>query len=85
MDIEDPRFEDYETRFRALAERAEKVLVPKPSLNATRYYLCLYGENGLSPEEEFEFLERMESEPPENLKRLEVETDYWQDTVLFVP
>ncbi|MBY0404728.1 MAG: hypothetical protein K2X66_12570 [Cyanobacteria bacterium] len=85
MDINDPRFEQFEERFRALAEQAELVETAKPSLNASRYYLCLYGENGLPPEEEFEFLDKMAAEAGKTLKRLEVDTDYWQDLVLFVP
>jgi hypothetical protein len=84
MDVNDPRFETYEQRFRALADAATLVKVAEPSLNATRCYLFLYGENGLTPEEEFEVLDKLASEPPEQLKRLEVDTDYWQDIALFV-
>jgi hypothetical protein len=85
MDIEDPRFEAYEKRFRELADQAELVKVAQPSLNRAQYYLCLYGENGLTPEEEFEFLDKMGLEAGKNLKRIEVESDIWQDIVLFVP
>lgn len=85
MDVEHPRFEEYDQRFRALAERAELVKVAKPALDSCRYYLCLYGENGMSPEEEFELLSTMEAHAEEGLKRLEVEIDYYQDTILFIP
>lgn len=99
MDVNDSRFEMYETRFRALAQKADQVIQAKPSLNASRYYLCLYGENGMSPDEEFTVLETMENLYMESLyqeelektsslsllKRLEVDTDYWQDTILFIP
>lgn len=85
MDIEHPRFEEYDARFRALAERAKRVQVAKPSLNSSRCFLCLYGENGLSPEGEFELLAQMEAAEDSELNRLEVETDYWQDIIIFMP
>jgi hypothetical protein len=84
MDVNAPEWEAYEAQFRLLAEKAEHVAIAKPALDKCRYYLCLYGENGLSAEEEFAFLERMTSEV-ENLKRLEVEADYWEEIVLFLP
>lgn len=87
MDVNDPQFEAFEIRFRELAERAEQVKSAQPSLNATQYYLFLYGENGLTPEEEFQFLDKMEAalQAGSPLKRMEIEIDYFQDTVLFVP
>lgn len=85
VDVNHPRFEEYDHRFRALAEQAELVERANPSLNACRYYICLYGENGLSPEEEFAFLEELNSFVGKDLKRIEVDMDLWQDIVLFVP
>jgi hypothetical protein len=85
MDIESPRWEEYEQRFCALAERAERVEKAEPSLDRCRYFLCLYGENGMAPEEEFTFLDKMERESDGQLKRIDVDTAYWQDTVLFLP
>lgn len=85
MDIENPRFEEYEQRFRTLAVEAQLVKTAEPSLNASRYFLFLYGENGLQPEEEFHLLDLMQAEAGKSLKKLEVDTDYWQDIVLFVP
>lgn len=85
MDVNHPQWEDYEARFRQLAAFATQVKTPKPTLDQCRYFLCLYGENGLPPEEEFELLNQMQAAGPENLRRLEVDADYWQDTVLFLP
>lgn len=85
MDIEDSHWEEYENRFRALAERAETVKRAEPSLDHCRYFLCLYGENGLSPQDELIFLDHMAQAEPDQLKKIEVDTSYWQDTVLFLP
>jgi hypothetical protein len=85
MDIESPRFEEYDARFRAIADGVEKVKVPKPSLNSCQLFLFLYGENGLSEADEFEALERFESTDKALLRKMEVETDYWQDIILFLP
>jgi hypothetical protein len=85
MDIEDPRFEAFEARFRELVEQSELVPPPRPALGSAKAYLCLYGENGLSPDEEFAVLEQLAEEAGRNLKRVEVDTDYWQNIVLFVP
>jgi hypothetical protein len=48
-----------------------------------RYYLCLLGENGLPPEEEFALLALIAQQTP--LYRVDVDTDYWQDIILYVP
>jgi hypothetical protein len=89
MNVDDPRWVEYEARFRQLAETAKEVPKGSVSLDGMRYYLCLYGENGLAPQQEFEMLEAITAArqhgdgPP--LCRIEVDTAYWQDTVLFVP
>ncbi len=83
MDVNAPEWEAYETRFREIAEKAQHVPVASPPLDEVPYYLCLYGENGLPPEEEFVFLEKLAEAP--RLHRLEVDTNYWQDTILFIP
>lgn len=85
MNVESPQFEAYDARFRTLAEKVELVSVAKPSLNSCQLFLFLYGENGLSEEAEFEALAKLESVNPEDLRRLEVDTDYWQDIVIFWP
>ncbi|MDX2084402.1 MAG: hypothetical protein SFZ03_03320 [Candidatus Melainabacteria bacterium] len=87
MNVECPQFEQYMARFQALAEAAcpwpEK---QRPSLGSVQRYLCLFGENGLSMEEEFSILEELATALTRNaLYKLEVDTDYWQDTILFVP
>lgn len=85
MDVNDPRWDAYEARFRELAEDALLVQGDKPALDRTQAFLCLYGENGLSPEDEFAVLDQLAAAPPEQRRRIEVTTEYWQDTVLFLP
>ena len=84
MNIEDPRWEAYEARFTEVAALAEHVEGRPPAQASAEMLLFLYGENGLPPEEEFAMLERMQARAAD-LKRVEVETSYWQDTALFVP
>jgi len=84
MDTNDPHFEEYQTRFEQVAELAEKVAGPAPAIASARYFLCLYGENGMTPDEEFAMLDRLESFVGEGLKRVDVSTSYWEDTILFV-
>ena len=84
MDVNDPRFPEYKEKFEELAYLADQVEKPEPPLDQCRYYLCLYGENGLKPEEEFDFLDKMEDHIGD-LKKVVVETGYWIDTILFVP
>ncbi len=84
MDVNHPRFPEYKEKFEELAFLADQVEKPEPALDQCRYYLCLYGENGMEPHEEFEFLHKMEDHLAD-LKKIVVETGYWQDTVLFVP
>jgi hypothetical protein len=83
MNIEDPRWEEYETRFRALAEQVKMHKGPQAELASTEHYLFLYGENGLNPEQEFELLSRFE-QSPERLRGVEVLTSYWEDMALYL-
>jgi hypothetical protein len=83
MDLESPLWEEWENQFNMLAQQAEKVTLGTPIADA-QHYLCLYGENGLAPEAELQELDLMASKL-EKLKKVEVDTGYWQDTVLFVP
>jgi len=90
MDVEHPLWDQYFERFLALSENAlrhsEK---EKPVLNACKAYLCLFGDNGFeSAEAELQALGEMEQlsqTPGTDLRRLEMEYDYWQDTILFIP
>lgn len=84
MDVQNPQFEAYQARFLEVAEQAELV-DPPSSLNTQKYYLCLYGENGLATPEEFELLEILAQEAGHNLKKIEIERDYWYDVILFIP
>lgn len=85
MDVENPQFAQYEARFRQLADRVERLKGADPAIASAKYLLCLYGENGLSPEDEFEMLARLEGYADDGLKCAEVETYYWEDLVLYVP
>lgn len=83
MDTESPRWDEWEEQFTRLAEQAEPVSAT-PTLKNSQHYLCLYGDNGLSPEEEFAELKQMEQRASQ-LHKVEIDTGYWLDTVLFVP
>jgi hypothetical protein len=85
MNIESQQWSQYEARFRQLSECATLFKVAKPALDQCRYFLCLYGDNGLSEADEFDMLEQIGLTEPSERGRLEVDTDYWQDTILFVP
>jgi hypothetical protein len=88
MDVNDPQWEAYEAAIQALIPQSELVKRAEPALDTCRYYLCLYGENGLTPEVEFAILSQMTDalrNGTGRLKRLEVETSIWQDVLLFMP
>jgi hypothetical protein len=84
MNIEDPRWDEYESRFRALSEAVGVTQGPQPELASAEMMLFLYGENGLLPEQEFELLAKLESRLPE-LKGTVMLTAYWEDIVLYLP
>ena len=88
MDVNHERFTDYESQFMALAEEATFWEADeKPALDRMAMYLCLYGENGFSVEEEFEMLEALKRHahhPDSPLLRIDIEADYYQDLILFV-
>jgi hypothetical protein len=83
MNIDDPHWEDYERRFRALAEEIPLHKGADLDLGKAKIHLCLYGENGLEPEQELEILNRLEKDPSQ-LKGLEMTTSYWEDLVLYL-
>ena len=85
MDIENPRFEEWENRFREVAEDTVRVEQPSTSLDQCQFLLCLYGENGLSTDDEFNMLESIAKTEETQRYKIEKETAYWQDIVLFVP
>lgn len=84
MNIEDPRWEEYETRFRDLAEKVDLQKGPQPEVASAQLHLCLYGENAMTPDEEFETLDRFK-EVMGSLKGTEISTSYWEDVVLYLP
>lgn len=83
MNIEDPRFEEYEARFRTLAERVGLQKGPQAELASAQQHLFLYGDNGASPDEELATLAQFER-MPERLCGLEMLTGYWEDIALYV-
>ena len=83
MDIESANWDAWEAQFRALAETVVQTTAIT-GINGAQQFLCLYGNNSLSEEEEFEALAVM-AKHKERLLRKEVDTQYWQDTVLFLP
>jgi hypothetical protein len=84
MNIEDPRWDEYETRFRALAERIPLLKGPQPELASARLFLCLYGDNAMTLEQEFEALAALEKDV-EHLKGATILTAYWEDILLYLP
>ncbi|MCA9841614.1 MAG: hypothetical protein KC475_05795 [Cyanobacteria bacterium HKST-UBA03] len=83
MDVNAAEWADWETAFLKAAEGVELV-TKSPSLAAAAHLLCLYGDNGMAPDEEFVELAQMTARPGE-LKKVEVDVGYWQDTILFIP
>ncbi len=84
MDTEDPRWPEYERRFRALAESVHLKKGPQAELGSARAHLFLYGENGLAPEDELATLAVFE-QARERLRGLEMVTSYWEDIALYLP
>ena len=84
MDTDHPRWAAYEARFMAVADLAEPLRPPAPPLDRCQLYLCLFGENGLTPDEEFAFLDRLDDAVGCGLQKVVIETSYWEETVLFV-
>jgi len=85
MDVTHPQFEDYRTRFEALADLVPVEPGRRPEVSSARHFLCLYGDNGMSAAEEFALLDILDTYFHRGLKRMDVETAYWQDTILYVP
>jgi len=83
MDLEGPQWDEWEQRFIEVAATAH-VVQETPDIRSARHYLCLNGDNGLAPQEEFEELELMAKNTSE-LKKVEVDSGFWQETVLFIP
>jgi hypothetical protein len=84
MNVEDPRWDEYEARFRELAERVELQKGPQPELASAQLHLCLYGDNAMTPEQEFDVLDQFEQRASQ-LKGTEILTAYWEDVVLYLP
>jgi len=83
MNIEDPRWDEYEARFRALAEETPILKGAHPELASSELMLCLYGENGMEPDEEFSMLGQLEARKGQ-LACVEMTTAYWEDLVLYL-
>jgi hypothetical protein len=84
MNIEDPKWEEYETRFRALVEDTPILKGAHPELASSELMLCLYGENGIEPEQEFKILSQLEAQKGK-LSCVEMTTAYWEDLILYLP
>ncbi|MGE0200886.1 MAG: hypothetical protein AB7P76_07965 [Candidatus Melainabacteria bacterium] len=85
MDVSNPQFETYRSRFEALADLVPVEPGRRPEVSSARHFLCLYGDNGLSAAEEFALLDILDTYFHKGLKRMDVETSYWQDIILYVP
>ncbi len=83
MNIEDPQWDAYETRFRAISDNLALHKGPVPEIANATIMLCLYGDNGMSVEEEFDTLMQLEARPAD-IKGLEMLTSYWEDIVLYI-
>lgn len=83
MHTEDSRWECYERRFRALAERVPLHKGARAEVASARLILCLYGDNGLSPDSELEVLTQLE-QAVDRVEGVEMTTAYWEDIVLYL-
>lgn len=81
MDIESPNFERWEAEFTQLAETVP-LAVNKQLLASANMHLTLYGDNALSEEQEFLELEKMKL-LKDQLQKVVVDTDFWQNIYLF--
>ena len=84
MDVNDPQFAEYQAAFEKVAELAEPMEGAQPTIAGARYFLCLYGENGITPEEEFQTLKTLDDFMGNGLKKVTMQTGYWEDIVLYV-
>jgi hypothetical protein len=84
MHIEESHWEEYEHRFRALAEDVPVKKGPHPEMASSQLLLCLYGDNGLEPEQELAMLSQLEAVKSQ-LFCVEMSTAYWEDLVLYLP
>jgi hypothetical protein len=82
MDVQDPLWDRYEQRFMALANTVELSKGPLPLVSSARLMLCLYGENGLTPDQEFALLDTLEANQ-KTLQGTTMTTAYWEDIILF--
>ena len=83
MHTEDTRWEEYEKRFRALVERVPMYKGAHAELASSPLILCLYGENGVEPDKEFEMLTQLEL-AADDVEVVEMTTAYWEDLVLYL-
>jgi hypothetical protein len=86
MDVSAPEFNTYEARFNALAEQVQLWEGARHVAGCSEHVLCLYGENGLTCNEEFELLNALEQHHqanPQRVAKIMTEGDYWCDTILF--
>jgi len=81
MDLESPHWDEWETQFNQLADQAQ-VAENKSELASAKMHLILFGNNGLTEEEELAELKNFAT-MPDQLKKVVVETDYWQNIYLF--
>ncbi|MEM0950944.1 MAG: hypothetical protein AAGI66_02235 [Cyanobacteria bacterium P01_H01_bin.74] len=85
MDIESKDWDAYEAAFMALVESLTLTKGPVPELSSAKIMLCLYGENGMPPEQEFEMLNLLKQEAEKNtLCATQMMTSYWEDIILYV-
>lgn len=83
MNLEHPLWEQWETEFMALADCAEETGMTG-AVKGAQQSLCLAGDNGYLPEEELAELQKM-AQHPERVKKVTVQTAFWEDIVLYVP
>lgn len=88
MTIDHPDFERYQHLFESVAEQLEEWTGPRTAVGCAELVLCLYGDNGLAPEEEFALLEHFQHEAettPHALAKVTIEADCWLERILFKP
>jgi len=85
MNVEHPRFPEYQEKFEALANKVDGQKGPQPEISSAHLFLCLYGDNAMNPEEEFAMLAELAQHVGEGLQKTTIQTAYWEELILYVP
>lgn len=85
MNVEHPRFAEFQQKFEELANNIDGQKGPQPEISSAHLFLCLYGDNAMSVEEEFTALAELASHRDKGLQKTTIQTAYWEEIILYVP